>query len=97
MCLHTHTHTHTPVGLIQSFNIFLLNPFTAPACKISGLKCAHIHTGNSIVDSPITFNTVHLDPCEGGKTLNDDFKFDTFIGGHFPSEMAVKGLKLALQ
>ena len=32
-----------------------INPFTAPDCKISGLKSAHRHTPpNSIFDGPVT-------------------------------------------
>ena len=52
-------------------NYFLsLNPFTAPACKISGLKSAHNYTRLQVVS---TFSIVHFDRkpftcwCEGGK------------------------------
>ena len=54
----------------------LFNPFTAPACKISRLKSAHIHACKQYIwwsYTKSTFNTVHFDrnlfPCsyEGGE------------------------------
>ena len=52
------------LGRVKGFtgNI-CINPFTAPACKHSGLKSAHLHAANSLVDGPITnltFSTVHF-------------------------------------
>ena len=55
-----------------------VNPFTAPACIISGMKSAHIHACKqySVLDGPVThftFNTVYFYvnlftcSCVGGK------------------------------
>ena len=53
-----------------------INPFTAPACKISGLKSARIHACKQCIwwsCYKSTFSTVHFDrspvrcSCEGGK------------------------------
>ena len=83
-----------------------INPFTAPACKISGLKRAHIHACKQYIwwsYNKSTFNTVHFNKnpslCSCQKDLND-FKFDAFVG-RFQSDgaasMAVKGLNCAVQ
>ena len=83
----------------------IFNPLTAPACKISGLKSAHIHARKQYICwscDRSTFNTMHLGGspfrCSRNrrrKSLND-FKFGTFIA-RFPSDsaarMSVKGLK----
>ena len=60
-----------------SLKAFRFNPFTArPACKISGLKSAHIHACEQYTRwsyNKCTFNTVRFDgnafrcSCEGGK------------------------------
>ena len=52
------------LGRVKGFtgNI-CINPFTAPACKHSGVKGAHLHVANSLVGGPITnltFSTVHF-------------------------------------
>ena len=70
------------------------NPFTAPACKISGLKSAHIHTSRHYIwwsCNKSAFSTVHFgrNPFKSfeqraQKSLNG-FKFGTFIGC-FPSD-----------
>ena len=78
-----------------------INPITASACNISGLRIAPTRAWKWYISwsyNNSTFSTVHLNKspftcsCE---SLND-FKFGTFIG-HFPSDMlasmAVKGLK----
>ena len=56
------------------YNQTALNPFTAPACKISGMKIAHIHvylmkTENSIFDGPITnlLSVLSCAPVKGAK------------------------------
>ena len=59
--------------------LFCFNPFAAPACKISGLKMAHIHACKQYIwwsCNKSTFNTVHFGrnplTCswdEGGKAL----------------------------
>ena len=81
-----------------------VNPFTSPACEMSGLKYAHIHTcANSISEGRITsllsvlcilIEVLSLAQAKGKKVLND-FKFGIFTG-HFPDDdttsMAVKGL-----
>ena len=61
----------------------VLNAFTAPACKVSGLKSAYTYTPAN----KSTFNTVQFDrnrfmcSYEGGtKKSLKDFKFGTFIG-----------------
>ena len=43
--------------------LHLFNPFTAPACKISGLKHAQMRLQNSIFSTPVTsiFSAVHCD------------------------------------
>ena len=73
----------------------LFNPFTAPACKISGLKSTTYMPANSIFDGPITnllsirrsfieiFSRAH---AKGEKSLNG-FKFDTFTD-RFQSDSA---------
>ena len=80
----------------------VLNPFIAPACKLSGLKRAHTHIpANSIFSDPITsdFNSVCLDEnhftyyCERLK----DFKFFTFIGCFSNDITAVKRLRLVTE
>ena len=86
----------------------MLNCFTATACKIYGLKSAHIHA-SCIFDGPITnllsVCTVHFDrspftcSCEGGQKSLNGFKFGTLIG-RFPGEgtasLAAKGLILSI-
>ena len=51
------------------------NPFTAPACKISGLKCGHVHACKQYIRwsyKKSTINTVHFNTnnftcsCERG-------------------------------
>ena len=63
-----------------------INPFTAPAYKISGLKDARTHLRNSLFSSPVTsFSVMRLgenllrSQCEKEKRLKD-FKCCTFIG-----------------
>ena len=75
-----------------------VNPFTVPACKISGLKSAHIHACKQYIwwsCNNSTFSTVHFDNKK--KNLSRaPFKFGTVIF-HFSSDraesLAVKGLK----
>ena len=106
----TATFCLTPIVTISHVNkcvyavpFATLNPFTAPACKISGLKRSHIHAWKQNIwwsYNRSTFNTAHFDinhftcSCERGKSLND-LKLGTFVG-RFPSDgvasMAVKGL-----
>ena len=87
----------------STFPRFYVNPFTAAACDISGLKGAHIHACKQYIlwsCNKSTFSTVHFDrnpfTCSytGEKSLNY-FKFDSFIG-RFQSDgtaiMAVKRL-----
>ena len=89
-----------------NFN-YNINPFTAPACKISRLKSAHIHACKQYIWSPYNKNELSIlciltkiPSCVQAKSplksLNSGFKFGTFIG-RFPSDgiasMAVKGLK----
>ena len=71
----------------------VINPFNATACKICGLKSAHMHARKQYIRwsyNKSTFNTVRFDrnpfmcPYEGGKTSFNSFKFGTFIG-RFPS------------
>ena len=87
------------------FHLSKVNPFTASACKISGLKGTYIHACKQSIwwyYNKSTFNTVHFDrnpfkcSSEGGKKGINNFQFGTFIG-RFKSDsaasMAVKGLK----
>ena len=61
-----------------------LNPFTAPACDISGLKSVHIHS--CIFDGPTTnlllilciLIEVLLQAHAKGKKILNYFKFGTF-------------------
>ena len=71
-----------------------LNPFTAPACKISGLKSAHMHARKQYLwwsYNKFAFNTVHFDrspfrcSLDGGKKSLNDFEFGTFTG-RFPND-----------
>ena len=64
-----------------------LTPFTAPACKISGLKIALIHACEQYIRcsyNKSTFNAVHFDKvlsrahAKEGKSFND-FKFGTYV------------------
>ena len=64
------------LGLYSHASFFISNPFTATACKISGLKSAHIHSSRQYIwwsCNKSTFNTVQFDrnhlACsgEGGK------------------------------
>ena len=63
------------------------NPFTAPACKISGLKDARTHLKNRIFSGPLTspFSAVHFDgnplqsPCGKEKKKAETFKFSPFV------------------
>ena len=83
----------------------MINPFTVPACKISGLKRAHIHPCKQYIRWSYKKNLLSIlcilievlsgvHEKGGGGGLND-FKFSTFIG-RFPSDgaasMAVKEL-----
>ena len=93
----------SPLGLtfvlISSITLFFprgailsdgpINPFTAPACKISGLKDARTHLKNSLFSGPVTspFSVMHFDEnllrsqCEKeNKKRLKDFKSCTFIG-----------------
>ena len=72
---------------------------TGPACKISELKNAHIHTCRQYISwscNNSTFGTVNFDSspftcsCKGGGGLNN-FKFGIFVGC-FPSEDAASML-----
>ena len=81
----------------------VINPLTAPAQKLSGLKSAHIHPANSILDGPITtllsilfllVEVLSRAQVKRGESLND-FKSDTFIGRFLSdsaASTAVKGL-----
>ena len=65
-----------------------INPFTALACKISGLKGArrHLQTAYFRVYNPSTFNAMRFDEkpftsrCEKEKERLTGFKFRTIIG-----------------
>ena len=82
------------------------NPFTAPACNISRLKCAHIHASKHVLwwyYNKSTFNTMHFDrnpfacSSKGGQKSLNSLKFGTFIGRFLSdsiASMAVKGLNL---
>ena len=77
-----------------------VNPFTAPACTICGLKGAHRHTPpNSVFDGPVTnlliivcilteiLSSAHAKGAQKKRekrSLNA-FKFGTFVG-RFPSD-----------
>ena len=81
-----------------------VNPFTATACTISGLKSARTHASRQYIwwsYNKSTFNIEHFDrnpfhvlTWRGKKSFNV-FKFGTFMG-RFPSDsaasVAVKGL-----
>ena len=91
-------------ALVERWNVHVVeqfNPFAAAACKISGLKGAHMHSCKWYIwwsCNKSTFSSVHFGAspftrsCERGK-------FGTFISG-FPSDgvanMAVKGLIITL-
>ena len=88
------------------FHFVDINPFTAPACKFSGLKSAHIHTSEqyNLFDGPainlpsilcILIEILPRAHAKRQKSLNGS-KFGTFLW-LFPSDsaasMAVKGLR----
>ena len=64
----------------------IINPFTASACKISGLKDAQVHLKNSIFSGPITstFNVMRFDEnpftCQSKK---ENKKAEGFPVSHF--------------
>ena len=79
--------------LFTTFSLNSFNPFTAPACKISGLKIALIRACKQYIRcsyNKSTFNAAHFDKvlsrahAKEEKSLSD-FKFGTFIG-HFQSD-----------
>ena len=79
-----------------------INPFTAPACKLSGLKSAHIHAWKWYIwwsCNKSTFNTVHFDrnpftcSIEGEKNPND-FTFSGCFQSDGMANMVVKGLNV---
>ena len=100
------------VGVLMVMMVFwspkcyMLNLFTAPACKISGLKSAHIHARKKVYLMVLLQNLLSIlwilvefrlrDHVKGEKGLSD-FKFGTFVA-YFQIDgavsMAVKGLKL---
>ena len=64
-----------------------MNPFTAPACNISGLKVHTCTSANSIFDGPVTnllsilcilVEILSRAHAKGAKSLND-FKIGTFL------------------
>ena len=79
-----------------------INPFTAPACKISGLKDARTRLiANSIVSGSIntsTFNAMRFDEdlftcqCEKRKQRGLSVSKFALIIGRFNDTVAVKGL-----
>ena len=81
-------------------------PLTVPARKFSGLKRAHIHAANSILDGPVTIllsvlcilvKSFHVLRRRGGKAFMISFKFGTSIGCFSIDgavSTAMKGLKL---
>ena len=88
--------------------IKVFNPFTAPDCKISGLKNAHNHAckqyiwwscNNSTFSAWILIEVLSRTCAQGGKKTLYNWKFDSFIG-RFSSDdaasMAAKGLRTVL-
>ena len=85
---------------------YVLNPFTAPACKLSGLKRARKHackqhiwwTYNNSTSSAVPFGRrPSMCSCEEGKKSLNDLESRTSIG-RFSSDVsastAVKGLNV---
>ena len=87
------------------YETVLFNPFTAQACKISGLKNPHIHACKWYIWSPLNINVLSV-LCTLSEILSRahakrfHINFCTFIG-RFPSDgaasLAVKGLIKAHQ
>ena len=106
--LHRYNHIYIWINQMHWALTLQFNPFTVTACKMSGLKSAHIHACIQYIwqsYNKSAFNIQHFDrnlfacSCEGGEgggSLND-FKFGTSIGC-FPSDggasMAVEGLRV---
>ena len=88
------------------FISYLLNPFTVPVLKISGLKSAHIHPCKQYIGwscKKSTFITVHFDrnPFTSSRVGEEAVvvSFGTFIGRFLSdgaASMAVKGLNKIL-
>ena len=70
-----------------------INPFTSPACKVSGLKSAHIHSSKQYIwwsyNKP-TLNTVHFDKnpflCSNDGDRNFYWSFTDWRRGKHGSE-----------
>ena len=94
------------MGFLPAMRIFFfINPFTAPASKISRLKSAHIHAWKQYIwwsHNKSTFTTVHFNrnpfmwSFKGGKKALIVSNLALFFG-HFRSDgaisVAVKGLR----
>ena len=97
------TKTRTINGV--NSNSFDVNPFTAPACKISKLKSAHTHARKQYIWRSyhqkssqyfeFSYTSFHVIMWSGKKDLHD-FKFGTYVGPFFEwrrgKHVAVKGL-----